>query len=162
MSQTKLPYGPVKLVVDAIGFQDGRLIQFEIWMKKGEEEKLINQVNGVIRGGRGEALWIPPQEEYRVKLSREISTSEDEEIEEYYFKAKIDDLEVKSPPLIFTYPLEIYLEDEDGKPIDGAKYTITFSNGSKKEGVLQKGYAKIENAPKGRFRIEVEGYRLKE
>lgn len=163
MGQVKLPYGPVRLVVDAVGFQDGRLVQFEIWMRKGGEEKLIDQVNGVVRGGRGEATWIPPQEEYKIKLSRGDSTSEEEEeIEEYYFKAKIDDLEVESPPLVFTYPLEIYIEDKDGKPIDGAKYTITFSNGSKREGTLQKGYAKIEDAPKGKFKIQVEGYRLKE
>ena len=163
MGQVKLPYGPVRLVVDTVGFQDGRLVQFEIWMRKGGEEKLIDQVNGVVREGRGEALWSPPQEEYKIKLSREEPTSEEEEeIEEYYFKAKIDDLEAESPPLIFTYPLEIYIEDEDGKPIDGAKYTITLSNGSRKEGILQKGYARIENAPKGKFKIQVEGYRLKE
>lgn len=157
----KLPYGPVKLVVDAIGFQDGRLIQFEIWMKKGGEEKLVAQVNGVVRSGRGEAIWIPPQEEYRVTLSKEGQGKGREEAEEYYFKAKIDDLEVKSPPLIFTYPLKIYLEDEDGSPLDGVKYTITFSNGSKREGVLQRGCAEIKDAPKGKFKIQVEGYRLK-
>jgi len=155
VGQVKLPYGPVRLAVDAVGFQDGRLVQFEIWMRKGGEEKLIDQVNGVVRGGRGEATWIPPQEEYKIKLSRGDSTSEEEEeIEEYYFKAKIDDLEVESPPLVFTYPLEIYIEDKDGKPIDGVKYMVTLQDGSEIRGVLQNGYARIGNVPRGSLKFD--------
>ena len=161
MGQVKLPYGPVRLAVDAVGFQDGRLVQFEIWMRKGGEEKLIDQVNGVVRGGRGEATWIPPQEEHKATLSIEDREGNVEGVEEYYFKTKIDDLEVESPPLVFTYPLEIYIEDKDGKPIDGVKYMVTLQDGSEIRGVLQNGYARIGNVPKGKFKIRLEGYRFK-
>jgi hypothetical protein len=162
MSQkTKVPYGPLKLSVNAIGYEDGRLIQFEIYRKKGGKEELISQVNGSVQNEKGDAKWSPNTEEYRIDLSKE-PTEEQEEEEEYYFKARIDDLEVKSDPFIFLYPLEINLEDNDGKPLDGVKYEIEFSDGSKADGVLQNGIAQIKAAPKGKFKIKIKGYELKE
>ncbi|MEM3403984.1 MAG: hypothetical protein QXJ17_05585 [Nitrososphaeria archaeon] len=164
MSQkTKLPYGPVKLSVDAIGFEDGRIVQFEIYRKKGGKEELVSQVNGAVVDQKAEAKWVPEAEERRITLGGDSTEAGDvPEDEEYYFKARIDELEVSSEKFEFTYPLEIYLKDDRGRPLDGLKFEIEFSDGSKREGVIKDGYAKVKDAPKGRFKVKVKGYKFKE
>jgi hypothetical protein len=158
MSATKVLYGkPVKLLVDYQGYPDGRLVQFKIWRKKGGEEKEISAVYGVTKGGKGIGRWIPLVERKGV-LPLEGTISYEGEDEKFYFIGKIDDKEVKSGDLIFVYPLEIYLEDETGFPIDGAECTVTFSDGSKEKGMFESGRVKFKEAPLGKFKIEVEGY----
>ena len=158
MSATKVPYGrPVKLLVDYQGFPDGRLVQFEIWRRKGQKEEKVSEVYGVTKEGKGVGRWIPRIERKEV-LPLEEKISQLVEEEKYYFIAKIDNKEVKSGDIIFTYPLDIYLEDEDGDPLDGAKYTVTFSDGSKEKGVFENGHARFTDAPPGKFTIELEEY----
>jgi hypothetical protein len=158
VSVTKLPYGkPVKLLIDFQGFPDGRLVLFEIWRRKGQKEEKVSEVYGVTKGGKGIGRWIPKVERKEV-LSLEETVSEKVEEEEYYFIAKIDEKEVKSGFMVFTFPLDIYLEAKDGKPVDGVKYKITFSDGSTKKGLFRNGHAKLEEVPPGKFRIELEEY----
>ncbi|MEM3713838.1 MAG: hypothetical protein QXF82_02695, partial [Nitrososphaeria archaeon] len=162
MSQTsKIPLGPVKLCVDTRGFEDGRLVQFEIWMKKGGEERIVDQVNGTVRSGKGEAIWTPRASEKRDTLKKTEPTEEESGQEEYYFKARIGDLEVQSDTWTFLYPLEIYVKDENGIPLDGVEFEIEFSDGSKEKGKFKKGCAKFKGAPKGKFKLKVKGYKLK-
>jgi hypothetical protein len=158
MSVTKVPYGqPVKLLVDYQGYPDGRLVQFEIWRKKGGEEKEVSNVYGVTKGGKGIGWWIPLVDRKGVLPLEETISYQGEE-EKFYFVGKIDDQEVKSRDLVFVYPLEIYLEDEEELPIDDAECTVTFSDGSKKTGRLKEGRVKFEDAPVGKFLIEAKGY----
>jgi hypothetical protein len=162
MSVTKFPYGkPVKLLVDYQGYPDGRLVQFEIWRKKGGKEEKVCEVYGVTKGGKGVGLWTPqpPQVEVRkevLPLEKKITSPAEEQ--KYYFIAKIDDKETKSGDLGFVYPLDVYLEDETGNPVNGAECTVTFSDGSKKKGVLRNGHVKFEEAPPGKFKLELEQY----
>lgn len=44
------------------------------------------------------------------------------------------------------------------KPVDGAEYTGTFSDGSKEKEVLKGGRAMFAEAPPGRFKLELDGY----
>lgn len=159
MSATKMPYGkPVKLLVDLQGFPDGRLVQFEIWRKKGREEKKVSDVYGTTKGGKARGKWIPLIEREEI-LPLVEQISEPVEDEKYYFIAKIDDQEIKSGDMVFTYSLDIYVADTDGKAVDGVDYTITFlSDGSKRKGIFKNGHAKVEDAPPGKFKIELEGY----
>jgi len=159
MSETKLPYGkPVKLLVDYQGFSDGRLVLLEIWRKKGGKEEKVADVYGVTKEGKACGKWIPLIEREEV-LPLQEKIDEPVEEEKYYFIAKIDDQEVKSGDMVFTYPLDIYVEDADGKPLDGVKYTVTFlSDGSKEEGEFKNGHAKFADAPPGKFKIELEDY----
>ena len=158
MSATKVPYGkPVKLLVDYQGYPDGRLVRFEIWRKKGAEEKEISNVYGVTKGGKGIGWWVPLVDRKGVLPLEETISYQGEE-EKFYFISKIDDQEVKSGDLIFVYPLEICLEDEKGLPIEGAECTVTFSDGSSDKRVLKSGRAEFNEAPVGKFKIEVEGY----
>jgi hypothetical protein len=158
MSATKVPYGkPVKLLADYQGYPDGRLVQFKIWRKKGGEEKEISAVYGVTKGGKGIGRWIPQVERKEI-LPLEEKISQPVEEEKYYFIAKIDDKEVKSEDFVFTYSLEVYLEDEDGVPIDDIEFTVKFSDGSKEEGIFRDGRVRFEDAPPGKFTLELEYY----
>lgn len=158
MSAAKVPYGRrVKLLIDFQGFRDGRLVQFEIWRRKGEKEEKVSEVYGVTRRGKGIGEWIPRVERKEV-LPLEEKVSQQVEEEKYYFIAKIDDKEAKSGDMVFTFPLDIYLKDTDGKPVDGAKCTITFADGSKKEGEFQNGHVEFEEAPSGKFELELEDH----
>jgi hypothetical protein len=158
MSETKLPYGkPVKLLIDLQGFPDGRLVLFQIWRKKGGNEEKITEVYGVTKGGKGVGRWTPMIERKEILRVQE-KTSEQVEEEKYYFIAKIDDQEVKSGDMVLVYPLDIYLEDKNKKPLHGIKYKITFSDGSTNEGKFENGHAKFPDAPPGKFELEVDGY----
>jgi hypothetical protein len=159
MSLTKLPYGkPVKLLVDYQGYPDGRLVLFEIWRKKGGKEEKLCEVYGVTKGGKGLGWWNPQLEERKEVLPLKREIIERVEDEKFYFIAKIDEKEVKSGNLSFTFPLEIFLEDIYGKAVDGAKCKITFADGSVEGSVLKKGSVEFAKAPCGKFKLELEGY----
>jgi hypothetical protein len=157
MSETKFPYGkPVKLLVDYQGYPDGRLVLFEIWRRKdGKEEKLC-EVYGVTKGGKGLGWWNPQLEERKETMPLEKQMTEIVQEEKYYFVAKIDDKEAKSGDIVFTYSLDIYLEDEDGEPLDEIECTITFSDGTKKKDTFRDGHVKFDDAPRGKFTLELE------
>jgi hypothetical protein len=162
MAGVKFPYGKqVKLLADLQGFPDGRLLQFKIWRRKGQNEEKVAELYGVTKGGKGIGYWNPqPSEigewEEILPLKKEI----DQAVEEvkFFFVASIDDKEVKSEDFTFTYLLDIYLEDVSGKPVDGAKYTVTLADGTKVQGTFKDGHVKIENAAPGKFKIELEEY----
>ena len=158
MSVTKLPYGkPVKLLIDLQGFSDGRLVLFEIWRKKSGNEEKVTEVYGVTKGGKGVGRWIPLIEREEV-LPLQKKIKEQVEEEKFYFIAKIDDKEIKSGDMLFTYLLDISLQDMDDMPVDSVKYKVTFADGSEKEGEFKNGHAKFEDAPTGKFNIELKDY----
>jgi hypothetical protein len=159
MSMTKVPYGkPVKLLADYQGYPDGRVVQFEIWRKKTQGEEKVTELNGVTKGGKAYVMWNPDFGEYTVKLKANESEVEQVEDVKYYFVAKIDDKEVKSGDIDFTYSLDIYLEDADGKPLDGIEYTITLSDGSSRKGKFLGGRVALKDVPRGKFKVEIDGY----
>jgi hypothetical protein len=162
MSETKTPYGkPVKLLVDLQGFPDGRMLIYQIWRKKAGTEEKITEVFGVTKNGKGIGYWMPqpPQiEERQELLSLEKEISQQPEAVKFYFIAKIDEEEVKSEDMVFTYSLDVYLECTNGKPIEGAKYKITFADGNSFQGVFRSGHAKFDDAPPGKFKVELEDY----
>jgi hypothetical protein len=161
MSPSKIPYGtPVKLLADYQSYPNGRLVQFEIWRKKEGKEEKIADANGVTRDGQAIGKWTPLNEREEVlPLQERINEPTAKEEEKYYFIAKIDKQKAKSDDIMFTYPLDIYIEDENRKPLDGTRYTVTFlSDGSKKEGKFKSGHIKFEDAPSGKFKIELEDY----
>lgn len=161
MSVTKVPYGkPVKLLVDYEGFPDGRLVQFEIWRRKGGKEEKVCEVYGATKGGKGIGWWTPQLGEREEVLPLKEEIIERVEEQKFYFIAKIDEKEAKSGDLSFTYPLEIFLEDIYGKPVDGAKCKITFADGSVEESVLKKGSVEFAKAPAGKFKLELEGHKF--
>jgi hypothetical protein len=153
---TKIPYGrPVKLLVDLQGFPDGRLVQFEVWRKKAQGEEKIAELYGSTDADKGAAFWNPDFGERTIKLT-ETPTFEKVD-EKYYFIAKIDDKDTKSQDFELTFPLSLHFED-DQEPLDDVEFTITFPDGSKRNGKFSKGVAEFTDVPLGEFKIEVKGY----
>jgi hypothetical protein len=151
-------YGkPIELLVDAKGFPDGRLVKFEIIKEVDGKKEKIAEVNGVTKREKGIADWEPPFK-LLPKSSMKDKLGQNPPEEKYSFVAKIDDQKINGGPIKFSFPLDIYIEDENGLPLDNVAFTITFSDGSKKKDTLKKGRAKFEQAPAGKFSIELEGY----
>jgi len=144
----------VKLIANMKDFEDGTPARFLIWKRKGSQDTFIALIDAEIRGNKAEITWKHALEE-REELKKEV---EEEKEPEYYFVVDTEGEEKGSKALTFTYPLDIYLEDEDGNPLNDVEYTITLSDGTKKKGKFKEGHAKIEDAPYGRFIVEVEGY----
>ena len=147
----------VKLTVNVKDFEDGTPVRFLVWESKGSQETIIDQIDGEIRGNKAEITWKHSLEEREEYLKEE---AEEKEEPKYYFVVDIEGEEKKSEALTFTYPLDIYLEDEDGNPLDDVEYTITLSDGTEKKGKFKDGHAKIEDAPYGKFTIEIDKYDL--
>lgn len=157
MSATKVRYGkPAKLLVDAKGFADGRLVLFEIWKQTGQKKEKVAEVHGVTKREKGVGQWEPAFK-LAPKLGIQKNATQSQK-DEYSFIAKIDDKTVQGGSIEFTFPLELYLQDENGQSMDGVKFTITFSDGGQKKEVFRNGRAKFEEAPAGKFTIDLEGY----
>lgn len=163
MSVTKAKYGkPVPLLVDAKGFQHGRAVLFEIWKETGGKKDKIDKINGAVRREKGVGQWEPKfKRDPQMVLKDKISPQPQKE--QYSFTAIIDkgtdnEKKVDGTPIEFTYSLELHILDASGKPVNDAKFTITFSDKSKKNGVLKNGHAKIDDAPGGEFTVELEDY----
>jgi uncharacterized Zn-binding protein involved in type VI secretion len=149
----------VKLIVKLKDFEDGTPLTFLVWERKGSQETVLAQMEGEIQENKAEAKWKHSLEDSEEKLEKEV---EKDEPPEYYFAVDVEGQEKASGNLEFTYPIDIYLEDEDEKPLDNIKYVVTLSDGTKKKGKFKNGHAKIEEAPYGKFTLEVEGYDLAE
>jgi len=153
----KVPYGkPVKLLVDLQGYPDGRLVKYEVFRKTSTGEEKVIELNGVVRANKALAIWVPDfLESTTFELDDKPSTAIINE--KYYFVAKIDDKEVKSGDMEFTFPLTLFLK-EDGEPLDGVKCNISFSDGTRNEATFSKGFAKFTGVPLGKFTVEINGY----
>jgi hypothetical protein len=160
MTATKFPYGkPVKLLIDLQGFPDGRLVVFDIWKEKGSDKTLVKTVNGVIKNGKGVGEWTPGFKKAGW-IPLEKTVSKQAQSEKYHFIAKIDDQEAKSGDFAFTHPILIHLEDENGNSLSGVEYTITFADGTKKQGVFTDGHVNFGDAPPGKFKLELKNYKF--
>jgi len=147
-----------KLTVNVKDFEDGTPVKFMIWQRTGSQDTLLTQIDREIQGSKAECTWMHSVEEREDVLKEAV---EEDGIEpEYYFSAEVEGEERTSEALTFTYPLDIYLEDEEGHPLDGVGYTITFSDGTEKKGKLKEGHVKIEDSPYGKFTLNVEGYQI--
>jgi len=147
----------VNMTVNVRDFEDGTPAKFIVWRKNVDgEDVFIKEIDEKVKGNKVEATLDYAQDE--VKKDLEMSVEEVKGEPEYYFSVDIEGTEAKSKVLSFTFPLDIFLEDPDGKPLDGVNYTITFSNGTKKKGKFQNGHVKIDEVPYGSFTLEVEKY----
>lgn len=133
-------------------------MKFEVYRKKAQGEEKIEELNGATRGGKAYVFWNPDFEEYVVTLKENASDVKPVEDVKYYFKAKLDDKEVKSTDIDFTCDLDIFLEDADGNPLDGLECKMTLSDGSIRQGKFVKGFLELKEVPRGKFKIEIDGY----
>jgi uncharacterized Zn-binding protein involved in type VI secretion len=158
--KTKVRVGEeVKLLVKLKDFEDGTSAMFLVWENKTSQNTLLAQIDREIQGNKVEAKWKYSFEDSEEKLEKEVV---EEESPKYYFTVEIEGEEKTSEALEFTYPIDIYLEDELGNPLNNVKYVVTLADGTKKRGKFKDGHAKIEDAPYGKFTVEVEGADLAE
>jgi hypothetical protein len=163
---TKAKFGkPVPLLVEAKGFPDGRAVIFEIWKEVGGKKDKIDEIFGSVRREKGIGQWEPKiKREATLSLSDKVASQPEKE--KYGFiafinKGEDNEKKVQGSQIEFTYRLALQLFDVAGKPIDEAKFTITFSDKNKKNGVLKNGLALIDNVPGGVFIVELEEYDFK-
>lgn len=146
----------VKMIANVRDFEDGTPAKFLVWERKGSQDTIMKEIEGEVRGNKAEKTWKHEFKDGEEELREKVE--EEEEEPEYYFVVDVEGEEERSEALKFTYPLDIYLEDEVGNPLDDVEYKITLSDGTEKKGKFKDGHAKIEDAPYGRFVVEVEGY----
>jgi uncharacterized Zn-binding protein involved in type VI secretion len=146
----------VKLIANVKDFEDGTPAKFLVWERKGSQDTVMKEIDGEVRGNKAEIAWRHEFEDGEEELREEVEEVEEEP--EYYFVVDVEGEEERSEALKFMYPLDIYLEDEDGNPLDDVEYKVTFSDGTEKKGKIKDGHAKIEDAPYGRFVVEIEKY----
>lgn len=158
MSAIVRKYGkPLKLLVDAKGFKDGRLVLFEIWKQSGQNKSKIAEVNGVVKREKGIGEWVPSfKPEPTSPLEQNINQQSQKE--QHSFTAKIEDKSVQGGPIDLTYCVELYIVDTNEKPLDDVKITITLSDGAKKQDVVKNGRVRFDDVPAGKFTTELEGY----
>ncbi|MGD0405309.1 MAG: hypothetical protein ABSB10_01470 [Candidatus Bathyarchaeia archaeon] len=176
MVVTQAKFGePIPLLVDAKGFNDGKAVTFKIWRQVGQNQpEEITKIVTSVKRGQATEKW--PAHEAKDKKTGELifkrekdrvlkdKISPQPQKEQYSFTAIIDEedpnkkKESKGTPIELTFPMEIYVEDTKGRPLNDAKFTVTFSDKTKKDGVLKNGRAKIDDAPAGKFTIELEDY----
>jgi uncharacterized Zn-binding protein involved in type VI secretion len=147
----------IKTIVETEDFKDGTPARFIIWEEDVDgKNDFIAQIDGKVQGNRVEADWIYSPEQLELDLHKEVEEKEGEP--EYFFSVDIEGEEARSEILTFTHSLDIYLVDENGNELDGVEYTVILRGDRKEKGKLKKGSVRIEDAPYGKFTIEVEGY----
>ena len=149
----------VKMMVETKDFEDGISAKFIIWEEDTNgENDFIYQAEGEVKADKVEVAWTFSPEEMNLVLVNEVKEEEGEP--EFFFSVEIEGEEARSALLHFTYPLDIYLEDSDGNPLDDVEFKVNLSDGSQRNGKFKKGSARIDDATYGNFTIEVEGYDL--
>jgi uncharacterized Zn-binding protein involved in type VI secretion len=148
----------VKLLVDTKELDDGSAADFMVWQNKGGVDTVVKQLVANVQGNKVEVKWRPDDLVGEEKLKGKI---EGDGAEKYYFVVEAEGEEKKSGELKLTYPLDVELTTDKGDNLDGAEFKIIFSDGSQQTGTVKGGHAKIENAPYGKFTLEVKGYGFK-
>jgi hypothetical protein len=147
----------IKMIVDVEGFEEGDSAKFAIWERDIDgKNNCIANINGKVQGKKVEVFWINSRRGEEENLEEEV----DDIYTEYFFEVDVKGEKANSGTLKFSYPLDISLVDENGKKLENVQYTITFSDGTKRKGRFKEGHAKIEDAPYGKFTLEVEGFDL--
>jgi hypothetical protein len=159
----------LKLTADIKGVPDGMEAQIEIWEHDSDNaHDLITKFPVIVKGKKVEVEWefeyhedtddIPTEEELQ-ECGNHYNPPE------YFLRVKVGEVHADSGLLEFKDWIEIELKDNEGNPLGGESYTLYLPDSTQKQGTLDKnGYAKIDNVPPGKYKIEfpdVKGVELK-
>jgi len=148
----------VKLQVETSGIAAGEKATIEIFIKDANfADHLLHTIESQVSGDKIE-------EEWELELDDRFLGDQDSKKEKgaylsplFYFTVRTAGISARSGILQYKDYFEIELNDEDGKPIGGAKYHAFLPDGSIREGTLDSnGYAKLEKVSPGRVRVEFE------
>jgi uncharacterized Zn-binding protein involved in type VI secretion len=144
----------VNLTATTKEYSEGAPAHIMIWRSKGGVDTVIEQKETEVIGNRVVVPWKFKLEE-EADLKNEVA---DEEEPSFRFAIEVEGEERSASDLKFTYPLDIYLEDESGTLLDDVEFKITFADGTEKKGRFKEGHAKVDDAPYGKFKLDIEGY----
>jgi hypothetical protein len=145
--------------------QEGSEAELEIWEHDADKaHDLITKIPVLVKGGKVETDW---EFEYHEDTD-DIPTAEESEKgyhpPEYFFRVHINGAFEDSALLKFKDWLEIVLKNNEGKVIADEEYILYLPDGTEKKGKLDsEGYAKVEDVPPGKYKIEfpnLEGTRI--
>ncbi len=141
----------VKLKAEAIGFDSGAEVKFEIWEKNANKaDSLIQTIDNIrLNNDTAETSWQYAWSENQLGGVNGYSTPA------FYFKVFIGGLAQRSNILNYKDYVELWLKDAEENPVPNAKYRVFLSNGEIREGQLDSnGYKKIEKVPPGKWRAD--------
>jgi hypothetical protein len=150
------PGDEVQLLVDAPGFADGTAIGLEIFERDdGDDDDSVKKLTAAVAAGKVEAT-------YKVE---EITDDDDPRggpPELYFVATEGDDFADQSDLLLVRSWFRVTVTDDDGDPVVGEPYMVTFSDGSTRRGVTNaRGEAWLGDVPPGKYTFHLLGhYRL--
>jgi len=141
----------VKLLIEAIGFDPGAKVKFEIWEKNvSKADSLIHVIPDIpLQNDKAETSWQYAWSDSQLDTVGGYSTPA------FYFIARISGAAQRSKFLDYRDYVELWLKDGDDNPAANAKYRVFLSSGEVREGQLDSnGYKKIEKVPPGKWSAE--------
>lgn len=146
----------LKLTADILNTYEGTEVEIQIWEHDADgAHDFITKFPAVVKNKKIEAEW---EFEY-YEDTDDIPTKEESEKgynpPEYFFRVILAGVSADSGLLGFRDWIEIELAGEDGMTIENAEYILYLPDGQKKKGKLDDtGYAREENIPPGKCKIE--------
>ncbi len=146
------------LSADVEGFPDGTEAKFIIYERDlAGSDDVITAIDAEVEGGKVETEW---EYEYTEEDESESSGGPSGYSHpEYFFVVQVEDCAAASGLLFFKDWIEVNLKDAEDKPLGREEYQLVLPSGEVRKGSLDRnGYARIENVPPGRARLEILRY----
>lgn len=150
----------LKLTAEVKGVPEGAEAQIEIWEHDADgAHDFVTKFPVLVKNRKVEAEW---EFEYHEDTD-DIPTAEESErgylAPEYFFRVRIEEASGESAKIKFQDSLEIKLTSAGENPIAEKEYLLHLPDGAQKKGKLdRKGYARVENLPPGKVRVEFPDY----
>lgn len=151
------PDEKVTFSAKAEGFESGTPATVQILERdlKGPDV-IVDEMEVEVEGEKVEGEWeyVYPEEE----SEGEGDASGGYSAPQYYFEVRIGSCTARSGLLKYQDYIEVELRDEEDDPIDGTEYVVYLSDGSVRNGMLDKqGKAREENLPPGKHEVKFPG-----
>jgi uncharacterized Zn-binding protein involved in type VI secretion len=133
------------------GFEDGTTATVQILKRdiKGTDV-IVDEMEMEVEGGKVEGEWAYVYPEDGSGEEDDSGTSGGYSAPQYYLEVRIGSCTARSSLLKYQDYVEVELRDEEDDPIDGTEYVLYLSDGSVRNGTLDKqGKVKEENVPAG-------------
>jgi hypothetical protein len=153
----------LKLTAEADGFDDGTPASITIYERDlHTPDDLVERIETSVKGNKVEAEWkykYTEEDEDEKRAAKAATGAVPPSHPEYYFIARAAECEAVSGLLLFKDWIEVELKDEDGEPVQNAKYRMVLPSGEIRPGSLDgSGRAKLENLPPGKCKIEFDWF----
>jgi uncharacterized Zn-binding protein involved in type VI secretion len=143
----------VKMEAEVDGVEDGADAVIGVFAQKSENEYLLAKtIDCKVSGKKIKGSFKLAEKMEKPKAGE---APKEAPPSSYFFVAMVDGLVGVSNLLRMSDTVELKFKDEDGKPLSGMEYALTFGDGSIKKGKLDgSGAVKLENVPHGPFQAK--------